>query len=305
MTFTKLFASITESTIWCEDDHTRLVWITMLAMANKNGFIFAAEPGLANRARVPLESVERALVKFLGPDRYSRSPEHEGRRIEKVDGGWRLLNYHKHRAIRDEEDRREYMRNLMRKKRQSVSSPVSNVSQCKPPLAQAEAEAEVEAEKSKPIAQLALSDEVYKCYPRKVGKRKATEAIMAAIARLRGGEYKGQKVTLERAVSGLKERATLFAESPAGKLGRLTPHAATWFNRSSYLDDPKEWQHEERQIGAAEQRANTTHTAIIDGLRNSAGKRNGNQCGQQQNDADPGTDNGTIQDFGELSSRNS
>lgn len=147
MTFTKLFASITESTIWCEDDQTRLVWITMLAMANKNGFVFGSIPGLANRARVPVESVRAAIFKFQQPDRDSRTKDFGGRRIEEVDGGWRLITYDKHRAIRDEEERREYMRNFMREKR--AVSNVSIVSHSKPPLSQAEAEAEADKIKSK------------------------------------------------------------------------------------------------------------------------------------------------------------
>lgn len=141
VTFTKLFSSITESTVWCENNETRIVWITMLAMANKNGFVFGSVPGLANRARVPVEAAREALRKFQEPDRDSRTKDFEGRRIEEVDGGWRLLNYAKHRAIRDEEERREYMKNFMRDKRS-----VSNVSRRKPSLSQAEAEAEAEVD---------------------------------------------------------------------------------------------------------------------------------------------------------------
>jgi hypothetical protein len=149
VTFTKLFASITESTIWLEDNETRIVWITMLAMANKNGYVFASEPGLANRARVPLEATIKALEKFMAPDKYSRSPEHEGRRIEKVDGGWRLLNYQKHRAIRDEEERREYQREWVKRKR-SVDKNVDKCRQSRPRSTQAEAEAEADAERKPP-----------------------------------------------------------------------------------------------------------------------------------------------------------
>jgi len=118
----------------------------MLAMANKNGFVFGSEPGLANRARVPLDAAIKALNKFMAPDEYSRSKEHGGRRIEKVDGGWHLLNYTKHRAIRDEEERREYLKNYMRVYRKQ---PVNNVNPSKPQLSQAEAEAEAEAENTK------------------------------------------------------------------------------------------------------------------------------------------------------------
>src|ERR1700753_3636169 len=103
MTFTKLVSSITESTIWTEDDHTRLVWICMLAMSDKFGRVWASIPSLAKRARVPIESVEIALNKFLSSDKYSRTKTNEGRRIDVIEGGWQLLNYAKYRAIRDEE----------------------------------------------------------------------------------------------------------------------------------------------------------------------------------------------------------
>lgn len=109
MTFTKLFSSITESTIWVEDAHTRLVWITMLAMSDRRGRVWGSIPGLANRARVPVADCETAINKFLAPDKYSRTrtPECEGRRIVEIDGGWRLINYKKYRDIRDKETVRE------------------------------------------------------------------------------------------------------------------------------------------------------------------------------------------------------
>ncbi len=150
MTFTKLFSSITASTIWLEDNPTRIVWITMLAMANKNGFVFASIPGLASIAHVSVSATRRALNKCQEPDPDSRTKDFDGRRIEEVDGGWRLINYQKHRVIRDEEDRREYMKLLMRQKRKqerlAMLATVSNVSRGKPRLADVLAQAEAEAE---------------------------------------------------------------------------------------------------------------------------------------------------------------
>ena len=116
-TFTKLFSSITESTVWCEPDRTRLVWITMLAMADRLGRIHASIPGLANRARVPVEDCRTAIDTFLAPDRDSRTPENEGRRIETIDGGWRLLNHAKFRELRDETTTKERKRLWIAKKR--------------------------------------------------------------------------------------------------------------------------------------------------------------------------------------------
>ena len=108
--YAKLFSTIIASTIWREDNATRIVWITMLAMRNRQHVVEASLPGLAHRARVKLEDTEKAVRKFLAPDKFSRSCEHDGRRIEKVDGGWRILNGDKYRRKLSEDDRREYQR---------------------------------------------------------------------------------------------------------------------------------------------------------------------------------------------------
>ena len=104
MGYTKLFSQIVSSTIWAESDRTRLVWVTMLALCDKNGEVQASIPGLARLAGVPLEDCEVAIKKFLGPDPYSRTPDDEGRRIEKIDGGWALLNHAKYRNMASKEE---------------------------------------------------------------------------------------------------------------------------------------------------------------------------------------------------------
>lgn len=95
--FTKLFSSIVHSTIWNEPDHVRLTWVTMLALADRDGIVHASVPGLAHAARKTVAEVEDALEKFMSPDKYSRTPDFEGRRVEPVPGGWRLLTYEIHR----------------------------------------------------------------------------------------------------------------------------------------------------------------------------------------------------------------
>lgn len=115
--YTVLKSSIIFSTIWQEDSDTRVVWITMLAMRNKDGEIFSSIPGLAHAARVPIENVEAALKKFMEPDPYSGTKEYEGRRIEVIGGGWRLFNHEKIKAEAQAANRQVYMRDTMRDKR--------------------------------------------------------------------------------------------------------------------------------------------------------------------------------------------
>ncbi len=105
--YTKLFNSIVTSTIWSEDDRTRIVWITMLAIADKNGEVQASVPGLARVAGVPTEACRIALEKFLSPDPDSRTSDDEGRRIEVIPGGWSLLNHAKYRRMASMDEQRE------------------------------------------------------------------------------------------------------------------------------------------------------------------------------------------------------
>lgn len=104
MAYTKLFNSIVTSTIWTEDDRTRIVWITMLAIADKNGEVQGSIPGLARIAGVPVDDCRAAIRKFLSPDPDSRTKDDEGRRIEEIDGGWHLLNFRKYREMASKED---------------------------------------------------------------------------------------------------------------------------------------------------------------------------------------------------------
>lgn len=107
--YTKLFGTLVGSTLWRQESkETKIVWITMLAMANKEGVVECSIPGLADFAKVDLSEVEEALHRLSSPDEYSRTPDYEGRRIEKTDGGWQILNYNKYREKLNLEDRREY-----------------------------------------------------------------------------------------------------------------------------------------------------------------------------------------------------
>lgn len=142
--YTKLFSSIVASTIWREKKETKIVWITMLAMANANGRVDASVPGLADMARVTVDECAEAIQVLSSPDSWSRSKEFEGRRIEAVDGGWIVLNYGKYRENRDAEIRREQNREAQARfrDRKKVSQSKPEVSRDKPQSAQAEAEAE-------------------------------------------------------------------------------------------------------------------------------------------------------------------
>lgn len=143
--YCKLASGIVLSTIWQEDDRTRIVWITMLALKDRDHTVKASLPGLARIANVPAEDCERALQKLQSPDPHSRTKDFDGRRIKEVEGGWLILNGEKYRNFMSKAERAEYQRILMQERREKERM-LADVSKCQVHLAHTEAEEEADTE---------------------------------------------------------------------------------------------------------------------------------------------------------------
>lgn len=98
--YTKLFTQILDSSIWLAPDRHRIVWITLIAAMDRNGVAkFAHVRNLAARARVSVKATQEAIDAFESPDPLGLEQEYEGRRIERCDGGWFILNAEKYRNM--------------------------------------------------------------------------------------------------------------------------------------------------------------------------------------------------------------
>jgi len=245
--YTKLFSSITDSTIWREDDHVRLVWITMLAMTDKFGHVTSSVPGLADRARVTIEKTVDALRVLSSPDEWSRSAENDGRRIRAIGGGWMLLNYVKYSKIRNLDERREYMRKYMQAYRKH---PVNNVNSSKPQLAhtdvdlnQTKAEKGSKAEtiknKISNTSEVVTSNsgdvelavcEIAKLHPKIADSNNLSQEVQHAIASAVARHGR------DLVWAGTKN----LTEVPIDLI-RFIPNPGKYFRESCYKLDPKVW----------------------------------------------------------------
>lgn len=114
--YNKIFGKILDSSIWLESDTTRIVWLTLLASMDQDGFCqFAAIGNLAQRAIVSIEAAATAVKILESPDLNSSDPDNEGRRIQRVDGGWMVLNSSKYRDIVTAENARSKTRERVAK----------------------------------------------------------------------------------------------------------------------------------------------------------------------------------------------
>ncbi len=126
--YTKLFNTILASTIWREAKETKILWITMLAMSDKNGIVEGSIPGLADMARLTVAETQKSLAELHEPDEFSRTKTNEGRRVATVDGGWQILNHAKYRAKMNADERREYLRIKQAESRGRKATPRKSVS---------------------------------------------------------------------------------------------------------------------------------------------------------------------------------
>jgi hypothetical protein len=122
------------------------VWGYVIANTRKDGTVELNPVVLAAILGCKAEEIEAAIAKLLEPDLKSRSRREDGRRlIQKGPYLYGVTTYEDYRAIRDDGDRREYMRNYMREYRDPVNSAVNtNVNSGKPQLADAEADVDAE-----------------------------------------------------------------------------------------------------------------------------------------------------------------
>src|SRR4030042_6333134 len=107
---TKLFGSIVTSSIWLEDSDILRKGIAMLALADAQDIVEGTIPGFASLCRVPRETMAKAIEIFSAPDPDSRTKDHDGRRIDIIPGGWKILNRAKYRERPQDMDDRKSTR---------------------------------------------------------------------------------------------------------------------------------------------------------------------------------------------------
>jgi hypothetical protein len=114
MGFTKLDEDFFDSSLVAEGPVATAVFVLLLAKARADGIARVAATVVGGRLGLTAEQTTAAFDVLAAPDPHSRSLEHEGRRIERVDGGWLILNYKKRREMGLREAVREYDRERKR-----------------------------------------------------------------------------------------------------------------------------------------------------------------------------------------------
>ena len=260
--YTKLFAKILTSSVWTYDYATRIVWVTLLAAMDEDGFAhYATVKNLAAVAQVTPDEAAAAVAILEGPDAESSDPANHGRRIERVPGGWLVLNAKAYRSIQRRSDSREATAERVRRYRLRVASgehvtvernaPVTAVTAVTVErngavthvTAHTDTDTDTDTERSVPAERSAQAitggsptgdrkyekafDEFWTVYPRKTAKQAAARAYAA----LRPSEALRAQL-----VAAVRLQAATQDWQKDG--GRFVPHAATWLRGRRWEDLP-------------------------------------------------------------------
>ena len=110
--YVKLFNQILTSSI-ANDRRLRHFFIDLLLCADARGLVMMTPEAIARVTGADMEEVRWGLAELEKPDPCSRTPDMEGRRIERLQGigyGWRIINYEQYRAFKDADQMREATR---------------------------------------------------------------------------------------------------------------------------------------------------------------------------------------------------
>jgi hypothetical protein len=228
MPFVKLDCGILNSTLWHDPDALKL-FVTALLMAEPHelveptptlavdslepggytvppgwyGLVASSGIGLIYRALMqPTEGFD-ALSRLIASEGVSRSQDHEGRRLARIDGGFLILNYQKYRD-RDYSNAERQARFRARKRQAGNTVTIT-------PVTQAEAEAEADKKENS-------FGQFWNLYPRKVGKPNAYKAW----SKLSPDEH----AAIVKAIPGW----------PFSPDVQFIPHPATWLNGRRWED---------------------------------------------------------------------
>lgn len=218
-----------------EPIEVRYTFAFMLAICDPTGHVIGTDVAIARRLNMGVPDFQKCIGALMAPDEDSNSKEEEGRRVIPSEGerGYRLVNYLTYRDMKDEEHRRNYMADYMKKYREKKAL-LTPVKKRKQRLTQAEEEVEASAKEkeeaefqppSPPKASPSEFDEFWQAYPKKVGKGDAEKAW---------NKYGCSKL-LPQILTAV--RKCKISHDWTKEAGQFIPHPATWLNRRGWDDE--------------------------------------------------------------------
>jgi len=124
----KIFSKMYEGTLYGQWE-ALVTFQQMIVLCDADGMIDMTPQAIASRTSIPLRIIKKGIEVLEAPDQHSRTPDQEGRRIERIDAhrpwGWHLVNHAKYMSMQDADMVREQTRERVRRHRADKAASVT------------------------------------------------------------------------------------------------------------------------------------------------------------------------------------
>lgn len=229
--YTPIFDSVFQGSL-CGKYPDLPVWLVLLALQQRGGIIDAHPSYISTISGIPQADIESAIARFCEPDPQSRTPDHDGRRLEPLQGrgfGWRVLNHEKYREKarkRDYDEARTASGADATRKAASRRVPRSPDESSEVPLSEAETKTLRDMGGEPPEWALIRSE-----YPKRQGDHRWPKALTHANARLREGH------SWDEMLAGAKRYAA-YVRAEGSEGTKYVKQAATFFGTDKAFLEP-------------------------------------------------------------------
>lgn len=197
----------------------------LIVLADADGIVDMTPMAISARTSIPRDIIDKGLEILGSPDKYTRTPGSDGRRIELIDEhrpwGWILVNYEKYKTMVDADTVRAQTRERVRKYRENKkkSKDVTDVTVGNG--RKRHIDIDIDTDKSS-TAKSGFAD-FWKAYPVKRDKRKAESAWRTKKLESRSAEL----------IADVENRK----QNDAQWIDGYIPHPTTYINGERWEDE--------------------------------------------------------------------
>lgn len=117
----KIFDSIYDGTL-AEDWRALITFQQFIVLCDADGMVDMTPQSISRRTGIPIEHIKAGIEILEKEDKYSRTPNESGKRIELIDDhrpwGWHIVNHEKYKNMRDADAIRAQTRERVRRHRE-------------------------------------------------------------------------------------------------------------------------------------------------------------------------------------------
>jgi len=234
----KIFESMYDGTI-SSNWKALITFQQMIVLSDSQGVIDIHPPALSKRTGIPLDIIEDGIEYLEQPDKYSRSQDHEGRRILRLNEhrpwGWSIVNHQHYRDLSSTEDRREKDRLRKQKQRSAAKCPTED-DEAKQELTGDQEDCPTLSAKSRhTIASVSVSVSLeffnifYECHPKKKARKVAWDSWQKLIP----GLHDSLESLYQTIIDDVKHKAANDTDWLRG----FAPYPATYLNQERWTDE--------------------------------------------------------------------